>query len=127
MSRFACPLAGCNLQDELFASFENILAMADKRGEPYARIVLENSGVAEPSNIRDKFSEAEEQVGARAQRKGNSRPKNTRRLLPLTSIACTERLPVPSPHVSPHSTPIRSPPSYSNMMFSAVGVKPEKS
>lgn len=42
-----CP-AGCNLQDELFASFENVLAMADRRGEPYARIVLENSGIAEP-------------------------------------------------------------------------------
>lgn len=29
--------AGCNLQDELFASFEQVLTMADKRGEPYAR------------------------------------------------------------------------------------------
>lgn len=50
--------ACCNLQDELFASFEQIMALADKRGEPYARIVLENSGVAEPQNIRDQFSEA---------------------------------------------------------------------
>ncbi|KAL6762527.1 CobW/HypB/UreG, nucleotide-binding domain-containing protein [Haematococcus lacustris] len=50
--------ACCNMQDELFASFEQVLAMADKRGEPYARIVLENSGVAEPQNIRDKFLEA---------------------------------------------------------------------
>jgi len=41
-------LPGCNLQDELFASFEQVLALGDKRGEPYARIVLENSGVAEP-------------------------------------------------------------------------------
>ncbi|GFH32607.1 CobW C-terminal domain-containing protein, partial [Haematococcus lacustris] len=40
------------MQDELFASFEQVLAMADKRGEPYA------SGVAEPQNIRDKFLEA---------------------------------------------------------------------
>ena len=39
---------GCNLQNELFASFEQVLALADRRGEPYARIVLENSGVAEP-------------------------------------------------------------------------------
>lgn len=29
--------AGCNLQDELFASFEQIVALADKRGDPYAR------------------------------------------------------------------------------------------
>ncbi|WIA13840.1 hypothetical protein OEZ85_007384 [Tetradesmus obliquus] len=50
--------ACCNLQDELFASFEQIMALADKRGEPYARIVLENSGVAEPQNIRDQFNEA---------------------------------------------------------------------
>ncbi|KAG2438247.1 hypothetical protein HYH02_010946 [Chlamydomonas schloesseri] len=53
--------ACCNIQDELFASFEQVLALADKRGEPYARIVLENSGVAEPQNIRDKFNEAEAQ------------------------------------------------------------------
>ncbi|GFR40301.1 hypothetical protein Agub_g483 [Astrephomene gubernaculifera] len=50
--------ACCNIQDELFASFEQVLALADKRGEPYTRIVLENSGVAEPQNIRDKFNEA---------------------------------------------------------------------
>ncbi|KAF6258022.1 CobW/HypB/UreG domain-containing protein [Scenedesmus sp. NREL 46B-D3] len=50
--------ACCTLQDELFASFEQIMALADKRGEPYARIVLENSGVAEPQNIRDQFNEA---------------------------------------------------------------------
>ncbi|KAG2437513.1 hypothetical protein HXX76_006161 [Chlamydomonas incerta] len=53
--------ACCNIQDELFGSFEQVLALADKRGEPYARIVLENSGVAEPQNIRDKFNEAEAQ------------------------------------------------------------------
>lgn len=50
--------ACCTLQDELFASFEQILALGDKRGEQYARIVLENSGVAEPQNLRDKFTEA---------------------------------------------------------------------
>ncbi|GAX79064.1 hypothetical protein CEUSTIGMA_g6504.t1 [Chlamydomonas eustigma] len=50
--------ACCSLQDELFASFEKVLAMGDKRGEPYSRIILENSGVAEPQNIRDKFAEA---------------------------------------------------------------------
>mmetsp|Transcript_2194 Transcript_2194/g.3610 ORF Transcript_2194/g.3610 Transcript_2194/m.3610 type:complete len:598 (+) Transcript_2194:105-1898(+) len=52
--------ACCNLQDELFASFEQILTMGDKNGEPYARIVLENSGVAEPQNLRDKFKEAQD-------------------------------------------------------------------
>jgi len=51
--------ACCSIQDELFASFEQVLAMADKNGTPYTRIVLENSGVAEPQNIRDKMSEAE--------------------------------------------------------------------
>uniref|UniRef100_A0A7S3R780 CobW C-terminal domain-containing protein n=1 Tax=Dunaliella tertiolecta TaxID=3047 RepID=A0A7S3R780_DUNTE len=51
--------ACCTLQDELFASLEQIIALADKRGEPYARIVLENSGVAEPAGIRDRFNEAE--------------------------------------------------------------------
>lgn len=50
--------ACCNLQDELFSSFEQVLALGDKRGEPYARIVLENSGVAEPHSIRDNFAEA---------------------------------------------------------------------
>ena len=29
--------ACCNLQDELFASFEQILDLADRRGAPYAR------------------------------------------------------------------------------------------
>ncbi|KAF5828317.1 CobW/HypB/UreG, nucleotide-binding domain-containing protein [Dunaliella salina] len=51
--------ACCTLQDELFASLEQIISLADKRGEPYARIVLENSGVAEPAGIRDRFNEAE--------------------------------------------------------------------
>ena len=52
--------ACCSLQDELFASFEQVLALADRRegAEPYARIVLENSGVAEPAAIRDQFAEA---------------------------------------------------------------------
>lgn len=50
--------ACCNLQDELFASFEQVLALADRRGEPYSRIVLENSGVAEPHVrylLRDRY------------------------------------------------------------------------
>lgn len=31
------PPAGCNIQDELFASFENLIALADKRGSSYDR------------------------------------------------------------------------------------------
>lgn len=50
--------ACCNLQEELFASIKTIVDNADQRGEPFARIVLENSGVAEPQSIRDKFTEA---------------------------------------------------------------------
>eukprot|EP00798_Chlamydomonas_sp_ICE-L_P011382 gene11382-12082_t len=51
--------ACCNASEELFASFEQLLALAAKNGKPYTRIILENSGVAEPQAIRDKFSEAE--------------------------------------------------------------------
>ena len=50
--------ACCSIADELFDSFENLLNIAKKRGIQYDRIVLENSGVAEPQNIRDKFVEA---------------------------------------------------------------------
>jgi hypothetical protein len=56
--QLAC--AGCTIQDELFASFEQVLGLGDKNGVQYDRIVLENSGVAEPQNIRDAFSEARE-------------------------------------------------------------------
>jgi hypothetical protein len=52
--------AGCTIKDELFASFEQVLAIADKNGVKYDRIVLENSGVAEPQNIRDSFADAAE-------------------------------------------------------------------
>ena len=50
--------AGCTIQDELFLSFEQVLAIGEKNGVKYDRIVLENSGVAEPQNIRDAFAEA---------------------------------------------------------------------
>ena len=50
--------ACCSIADELFDSFENLLNIAKKRGIKYDRIVLENSGVAEPQNIRDQFNEA---------------------------------------------------------------------
>ena len=29
--------AGCSISDELFGSFDNLLALADKRGVPYDR------------------------------------------------------------------------------------------
>lgn len=51
-------IAGCSIADELFDSFENLLKVAERRGITYDRIVLENSGVAEPQNIRDQFNEA---------------------------------------------------------------------
>lgn len=35
----ACPLA-CSIADELFGSFENLLALSDKRGVPYDRWAL---------------------------------------------------------------------------------------
>lgn len=50
--------ACCSLQDELFSSFEALLALSDERGMPYDRLILENSGVAEPHNIRDLFYDA---------------------------------------------------------------------
>lgn len=46
------------MQDELFLSFEQILAVSDRSGKPFDRIVLENSGVAEPQNLRDSFTKA---------------------------------------------------------------------
>lgn len=49
---------GCSIADELLTSFENLLRVAARRGITYDRIVVENSGVAEPQNIRDQFSEA---------------------------------------------------------------------
>lgn len=53
-------IAGCSVQEELFMSFEQILAVTDRHNTTYDRIVLENSGVAEPQNIREAFAEAVE-------------------------------------------------------------------
>ncbi|KAK9791398.1 hypothetical protein WJX73_003423 [Symbiochloris irregularis] len=53
--------ACCSIQDELFASFGQLLDSADRRSSTFDRFVLENSGVAEPQNIRDKFTEAQEE------------------------------------------------------------------
>ena len=50
--------ACCSLQDELFDSFRQILTLSDRNGQRYDAIVLENSGVAEPQNIRDLFQTA---------------------------------------------------------------------
>lgn len=33
----AAPAAGCSIQDELFGSFEQLVAVGDKRGEPFDR------------------------------------------------------------------------------------------
>lgn len=45
-----CMCAGCNMQDELFASFEQVLALADKRGEPYARYKAGMHDAGMPAN-----------------------------------------------------------------------------
>ena len=83
--RHSFVTAGCSIQDELFGSFEQLLALADEKGATYdryillciavlsyiigqwgfhvlttsvlCRFVLENSGVAEPQNIRDQFND----------------------------------------------------------------------
>eukprot|EP00951_Prasinocladus_malaysianus_P002449 scaffold17311_cov47-Prasinocladus_malaysianus.AAC.1 len=49
----------CNVQDELFASFDQLLKLMDSRGTKFDRFILENSGVAEPKNIREAFADAE--------------------------------------------------------------------
>jgi G3E family GTPase len=41
-------------------SFEQILGVSDRNKSRFDRIVLENSGIAEPQNIRDAFVEAAE-------------------------------------------------------------------
>ena len=48
----------CSLSDELFASLQKLLSRAKKKRVKYDAIVVENSGVAEPNNIRDQFQEA---------------------------------------------------------------------
>ena len=92
--------AGCTIQDELFASFEEVLSMADRNGMKYDRIVLENSGVAEPQNIRDAFTEALENGHPVMQRvhlsslvRSASAPVACRALRLCTScLSCTSHL-----------------------------------
>lgn len=47
-----------SIQDELFDSFQQLITLAQRRGAPFDAFILENSGVAEPRNIRDVFQEA---------------------------------------------------------------------
>ena len=41
-------VAGCSLQDELFASFEQLLALADEKGTTYDRCEHSSSAVSAP-------------------------------------------------------------------------------
>ena len=47
--------ACCDASEELFQSLWQLVALGDRRGEPFDHIVIENSGVAEPRIIRDNF------------------------------------------------------------------------
>eukprot|EP00210_Caulerpa_lentillifera_P007760 g7405.t1 len=48
----------CSAADELFPAFAELVMMGDQKGIQYDRFILENSGVAEPRNIRDAFNKA---------------------------------------------------------------------
>ena len=50
--------ACCSKAEELLQSIEQLILMGQRRGEPFDRIVLECSGVAEPRNIKDQFNDA---------------------------------------------------------------------
>eukprot|EP00210_Caulerpa_lentillifera_P007788 g7432.t1 len=50
--------ACCSAADELFPAFAELVMMGDQKGIQYDRFILENSGVAEPQNIRDSFNDA---------------------------------------------------------------------
>ena len=50
----------CSLSDELFASIDRLLSLAEQRGYTYDHIVIECSGVAEPRAVRENFEEAKE-------------------------------------------------------------------
>ena len=49
--------ACCSASEELFKGLNNLLQLADNRGVPFDHIVIENSGVAEPKQIRDNFQD----------------------------------------------------------------------
>lgn len=44
-------VAGCSLQDELFASFEQLLALADEKGTTYDRSEPSSSAVPAPLSL----------------------------------------------------------------------------
>ena len=50
--------ACCSASDELLTSVLKLLLVSAEREEPYDRIVIEMSGVAEPKNIRKQFFDA---------------------------------------------------------------------
>ena len=50
--------ACCTAGDDLFQALAQLVTLSKKRGRPFDRIIIENSGVAEPANIRDRFQEA---------------------------------------------------------------------
>jgi len=50
--------ACCNASDELLACIYQLHEMSLVKGQPFDRIVIEMSGVAEPKNIRREFQEA---------------------------------------------------------------------
>ena len=50
--------ACCSASDELLSSVLKLLLVSAEREEPYDRIVIEMSGVAEPKNIRKQFFDA---------------------------------------------------------------------
>ena len=53
--------ACCSASEELFKGLNNLLQLADNRGVPFDHIVIENSGVAEPKQIRDNFQDLAEE------------------------------------------------------------------
>ena len=48
----------CSLSDELFVSLNKLITRSKRKKTKYDIIVVENSGVAEPNNIRAQFHEA---------------------------------------------------------------------
>eukprot|EP00946_MAST-07B_sp_MAST-7B-sp1_P001561 g1561.t1 len=53
--------ACCSASEELFVGLNNLLQLADSRGQAFDHIVIENSGVAEPKQIRDNFQDLTEE------------------------------------------------------------------
>jgi G3E family GTPase len=60
--------ACCSASEELFKGLNNLLQLADNRGVPFDHIVIENSGVAEPKQIRDNFQDLAEEGDALLER-----------------------------------------------------------